>query len=124
VGLTRWDLTAVLDPLALTDGQHDLDLLAERWLHGDRLGLLLGWRATSFGIAGGYHHQQRALLGLSARVPLSASHRLRAGCSIELATLLLSHGDGAPTEWIALDRRLIDHVGLGLFVRVEYALDW
>lgn len=120
--LGPWNITAVLDPIFLSDGQHDLDLLVEHLLGGSRFSLLAGWRVTMIDVAGGQHRQQRPLVGLTAALPTLASGRLRSHWSLELATLLVKEGGGVGTEWIALDRGLIDHLALGMFVRIEYAI--
>ncbi len=116
-----WDLSLVLDPLAFTDAQHDADLLAEWMFSRDRFGLLLGWRLTSIGIAGGTHHQHRSLVGLTAALPSLLDGRIRSRWSLELSTQWVKHGGGLETEWIPFDRSFHDHVSFAMFVRVEYA---
>lgn len=121
-GLARgaWDFSVVLDPLVVADGQHDIDLFAERMFWDDRVGVLFGWRMTTVAIADGLFHQQRSLLGLTAALPDLAGGRIRSRWSLELATLWVKHGAGTDPEWIAGDRGLFDHFGFGMFVRIEY----
>lgn len=121
IGLGDWDASLVLDPLVFTDAQHDADLLVEWMFSPDRLGILLGWRLTSIGIAGGVHHQERSLLGITAALPSLLGGKLRSRWSLELSTLWLKHGGGLETEWIAFDRSFEDYMSFAMFVRVEYA---
>jgi len=116
-----WDGTLVVDPMAVLDGEHDLDALAE-WYPDERFALLFGWRWTAISVAEGILHQQRSLLGLTAVGPSFFGKRVRTSASLELETLWVKHGADTQTEWIGINRNFMDHVGLGLFVRVEYAL--
>lgn len=116
----QWDTTLVLDPLVLLDGQHDLDLLVERFF-GPRLGVLAGYRWSAISVDRGLHHQQRSLVGVTAVGPSFFDDRLRTRMSLELATLWVKHGGGTEVDWISGDRNLLDHFSLGLFVRIEYA---
>ena len=116
------DTLLVLDPMVVTDGQHDLDLLATWCPCAQRgWGLLAGWRTTSIGIADGTQLQQKLLLGFTA--PLPDLGPLRTRWSLELATLIVKHGAGLPREWIgfAQGRDFIDLVNFGMFVTFEYA---
>ena len=112
-----WDGTIVLDPYAILDGQHDLDVLAE-WYVGPRVGLLAGWRWTAIGIANGLVSQERALVGITGVGPTFG--RVHTSASLELATFIVAHGD-TKTEWIKADRDFLDHFSFGLFVRFDYA---
>ncbi len=122
-GLTfgKVDTLLVLDPMVVTDGQHDLDLIAT-WCPCDRpgWGLLGGWRMTSIGIADGTQLQQKLLLGFTA--PLPDLGPFRARWSFELATVIVKHGAGIPREWIgfAQGRDFIDLLNFGMFVTFEY----
>jgi hypothetical protein len=116
----QWDTTLVLDPLAVLDGEHDLDLVVERYF-GQRIGLLAGYRWSAISVDGGFHHQQRTLLGVTGTGPSFFDDRLRTKFSLEVATLWVKHGGGAETEWISADRNLLDHFSFGLSVRIEYA---
>ena len=116
-----WDATLVLDPMVVLDGEHTLDAIGE-WYAGSRIALLFGWRWSALGVADGTHHQQRSLVGVTLVGPDFWDRRIRTRASLELATLWVKHGGGAATDWISIDRNFLDHLGLGLSVRVEYAL--
>jgi hypothetical protein len=115
-----WDATMVVDPLALLDAQHDLDLVGEYYLH-DRIAVLFGWRWSAIAIAGGLHHQQRSLVGLTGAGPELFDDRLRTSFAFEVATLWVKHGGGTGAQWISFDRNLDDSILFGVFVRLEYA---
>lgn len=115
-----WDVTLVVDPLAVFDAQHDLDLLGEYYIH-DRVAALFGWRWTAIAVAGGVHHQQRSVVGLTGVGPDFFDKRLRTSFSLELATLWVAHGGGTGAQWISFDRNLDDTILFGVFVRLEYA---
>jgi hypothetical protein len=109
--------TLVLDPYAFLDGQHDLDLLVERFF-GPRIGLLAGWRWTAISVNNGILHQQRSLVGITGIGPTFGP--VQTSASLELAILWVKHGAGTMTEWISADRNLLDHFGFGLFARFDY----
>lgn len=115
-----WDTTLVLDPMVALDGQHDLDLIVERYF-GSRVAVLAGVRWSAVAVDGGYHHQDRTMLGVTGAGPRFFDGALLTKFSLELATLWVKHGGGAETDWISADRNLADHLSLGLFVRIEYA---
>jgi hypothetical protein len=123
VGMRRcvWDSTLVVDPMALLDGEHALDALAD-WYFDDRLALMLGWRWSVISVAEGYLQQQRSLVGITGLGPTFFDRRVRTSLSLELETLWVKYGAETKSEWIGINRNFMDHVGLGLFVRVEYAL--
>lgn len=112
-----WDGTVVLDPYALLDGQHDLDLLAEHYF-GPRIGVLVGWRWTAISVHDGLLSQQRSVVGVTGIGPTFGP--IHTSASLELAVLWVKHGAGTMTEWISADRNLLDHFGFGLFVRFDY----
>jgi hypothetical protein len=116
----KWDATLVVDPLVTFDGQHDLDVLGEYYMH-DRVALMLGWRWTAIAVHNGVHQQQRSLLGVTGIGPDFFAKRLRTSFSFEVATLWVKHGGGAETQWISFDRTLDDSILIGIFVRLEYA---
>jgi hypothetical protein len=122
IGLRRcaWDATLVVDPIATLDGEHDLDLVGEYYV-GSRVGVLFGWRWSAIDVAGGVHHQQRSLVGITGVGPAFFAERLRTSASLELSTLWVKHGGGVDADWISADRNLHDSFSLGLFVRIEYA---
>lgn len=117
-----WDTTIVLDPMVVLDGQHDFDLLVERFF-GPRIGVLAGYRWSAVAVDGGLHNQQRTLIGATAIGPSFLDDQLRTRFSLEMATLWVKHGGGVDSNWISADRNLLDHFSLGLFVRIEYARD-
>lgn len=115
-----WDTTLVVDPMAVLDGQHDLDVMTE-YFFGPRVGVLAGLRWSAVDVADGVHHQERTFVGVTGLGPTFWDDALRTKFSLELATLWVKHGGGTETDWISADRNLIDHFALGLFVRIEYA---
>jgi hypothetical protein len=115
-----WDGTIVLDPMVVLDGEHDLDLIGEHFF-GPRIGVLLGWRWSAIKVAGGLHHQQRSLVGITGVGPAFLDNAVRTSASLELSTLWVKHGGGVGADWISADRNLHDSFGLGLFVRIEHA---
>jgi len=116
----QWDTTLVLDPMAVLDGEHDLDLFVERYL-GQHVAMLAGYRWSAIAVDEGTHHQQRTTLGVTGVGPSFFGERLLTKFSLEVATLWVKHGGGAETQWISADRNLLDHFSFGLFVRIEYA---
>lgn len=118
--MCAWDTTLVLDPMVALDGQHDLDLMSERYL-GSRIAVLAGIRWSAVAVDGGYHHQDRTFVGVTGLGPQFFDGSLLTKFSLELATLWVKHGGGAQTDWISADRNLLDHFALGLFLRIEYA---
>lgn len=122
VELGAVDVSAVVDPLVLVDGQHDLDLAAAFHPGDTAWRLFGGLRATAIAVAGGTVWQESVLAGATAPLP-SPSRHLRATFGIELGVFVLRHGGGAPVEWVswASGRRFVESYDLGLFVRLEYA---
>jgi len=116
-----WDATLVLDPLAVFDGEHGLDLVGEYFV-SPRIALLAGLRWTAIAVDGGTHHQERTLVGVTGVGPALFGDALRTAFSFEIATLWVKHGGGAETDWISWDRNLLDHLAAGIFLRIEYAL--
>lgn len=117
-----WDTTLVVDPMVVLDGQHDLDLMVERYL-GPRVAVFAGARLSTVAVDGGHHYQERSIVGVTGVGPSFFDNALRTKFSLELATLWVKHGGGAQTDWISADRNLLDHFSLGLFVRIEHARD-
>jgi hypothetical protein len=114
-----------VDPMVLTDGQHDLDLLGEWLLAPGGWSLMGGWRASSIALDKGHQWQQKLVLGVAAGLPSLGGGRVRGRLGFELTTLLVKHGGGLPTDTISFGTRtrggLEDRLHLGLFVRFEYA---
>ena len=121
----RLSTIVVVDPLVLSDGEHDLDLLAEWLFVPGGWALLAGWRASSIGLYEGRQWQEKAVLGVGAGLPPLGGGRIRGRLGLEVAALIVKHGGGLPTDVITLSTRtkggLEDRVHLGLFVRFEYA---
>ena len=112
------DTLLVLDPMVVTDGQHDLDLLASI---GERYSFVAGWRTTTIGLVDGHQFQEKLILGLGAPLPMMGP--VRARWAFELATVVVKHGGGLPSETIsfASGRDFIDLINFGMFVTFEYA---
>ncbi len=121
IRIKRYDFIVALDPTFFLDGQHDLDVLVAPTLTPGWAGLV-GWRATSIGIAGGTQWQHKSLVGLMAQAPSFAGEHLRAHFGLELAILWVKHGAGLPTETFSLSspRHYLDLFNFGLFARFEY----
>lgn len=117
-----WDFILVLDPMFFTDGQHDIDLLAD-WEFASNWSALFGWRTTVIAIADGHQWQQKSVLGIAARLPDLVTGRLRAQWGFEVAFLWVKHGGGMPAAGISFEsfRHVSDHFNFGMFVRFEYA---
>jgi hypothetical protein len=113
------DVTVVLDPLVLADGQHDGDITVEWTPCGSPVAWLAGWRTSSIDLAEGRQWQHRSLVG--GTTALGELGPLRARFGAELSVFWVAHGAELPTAWLDLDRSITDRVRLGMFVRVEYA---
>jgi len=124
VRLGAWDAIAVVDLMAWTDGQMATDVMA---LHRSKSGWgwLVGWRWTRIGLADGAQNQQKLLLGCTGDLPRPARWG-RASWGVELATVVVKHGGGLPTETLsfASSRSFIDLVNFGMFVRFEFWRGW
>jgi hypothetical protein len=113
------DTLLVLDPMVVTDGQHDLDVLASV---GERYSVVAGWRTTTIGLVDGHQFQEKLIVGVGAPLPMIGG-AVRARWALELATVVVKHGGGLPTETIsfASGRDFIDLINFGMFVTFEYA---
>jgi hypothetical protein len=112
------DTLLVLDPMVVTDGTFDADLLAG---FGKTYSFIAGWRTTSIGLADGRQLQENLILGVGAPLPWFGP--IRARWALELATVIVKHGGGLPTDFIsfASGRDFIDLINFGMFVTFEYA---
>ena len=112
------ELDVLLDPLFWLDGQHTSDATLA-WRFDNRVAVHAGWRETTIGVDHGARYFESAVLGASVPVAGQAV-QLRAG--IELATLVVAHGDAMPAQWLSFDsgRRFIDSYAIDLFVQVRY----
>ncbi|MEZ4365035.1 MAG: hypothetical protein R2939_01965 [Kofleriaceae bacterium] len=113
--------TLVVDPMVVFDGQHDLDLRGAWTRCPDGWGPVLGWRTTAIGIADGHQLQHKLLVGLTAALP-RPTRRLAAQLTVELATVIVKHGAGLPSEWIsfASGRDYVDLLNFGVAITVAY----
>jgi hypothetical protein len=116
-----FDISLALDPMIVFDGQMDTDVLATKRVSDGDWGVFGGWRTSMIGIAGGRQFQEKAVVGLSGALP-EITCALRARWSFELATVVVKHGAGLPTDWISFaeGRDFVDLVNFGMFVTVEY----
>jgi hypothetical protein len=114
------DVSLTLDPMVLTDGQFDADLLSTTKLSDGGFGFVLGWRTTSIGILGGTQSQEKLVLGIGA--PLPVSPPLRIHWTFEATAMVVKHGGGLPTDWISFEqgRDFVDLINFGMFVTFEY----
>ncbi|HEU4730805.1 MAG TPA: hypothetical protein VFT22_23075 [Kofleriaceae bacterium] len=80
----------VIDPLVLVLGWEMLDVTLGRWIAGDRVELVGGWRQTSGPLASGRRYDEAVLVGADWTVPLSSRFRLAFG--LELETSIWRHG--------------------------------
>src|SRR6185295_22244 len=64
------DLSLTLDPMVITDGQLDTDLLATWKITEGGWGIITGFRNTRIGILGGREFQEKLVLGIGAPLPL------------------------------------------------------
>src|SRR5688500_8396764 len=90
------DVALVLDPMFVSDGQHDIDLLAG-W--GERWGFVGGWRTSAVGLLGGTHFQEKLVVGVTAPLPKLGPLRVR--WAFELAAVVVKHGADLPTDWLS-----------------------
>lgn len=116
------DLVAVLDPMSWTDGQLDLDLMAQWRLSPAGYAAFAGWRSTGIGIAGGTQWQQKLLVGAAGALPSFFDGALQAQWGLELATLVVKHGGGLESEVLRLksSRYWIDLLQFGMFARFSF----
>jgi len=115
------DLSLTLDPMVITDGQLDTDLLATVKLTDTGWGFITGVRNTRIGILGGNEFQEKLILGVSAPLPLLGDLPVRLRFGFEAAAVIVKHGADLPTDWIsfAQGRDFIDLINLGMYVTVE-----
>jgi len=123
VEIGRLDTLLVLDPMFWTDGQHDIDLLATWRVSRGGGGILAGWRTSAIGIEDGHQLQQKLVVGVGGPLSIFSSSAIRLRWAFELATVIVKHGGGLPSEVISFEsgRDFIDLVNFGMFVTFEYA---
>jgi hypothetical protein len=118
-----FDFIVVLDPMVVTDGELDVDLVATRTIGGSGYGVLLGWRPASIGLAEGRQFQHSALVG--AVGPLPRIGPLSVSWGVELAAVLVKHGGGLPMDRLSLESMsaLGDNFNANMFLRIGYAAE-
>ena len=121
IRMADFDFLVVVDPMVLVDGQFDLDVLAAWRPFGAPWSAMVGWRTTAIELATGSQYQQRLLLGTTADLP-SVLDSIGATWGLELATVLVRHGGGLPSESIAFTsgRHFIDYINFGMFLRIHF----
>ena len=120
VQLGRLDLIGVVDPMVWADGEMDLDLLATVRVNRCGYRALVGWRNASIALDQGRHFQETLLLGATAPLPSLGPLVLQVG--VELATVLVKHGGGLPSETtsFANTTELGDNANISMFLRIGY----
>jgi hypothetical protein len=115
------DLSLTLDPMVITDGQLDTDVLATLRLTDNGWGLITGFRNTRIGILGGNEFQEKLILGIGAPLPVLGDLSVRLRWGLEVATVIVKHGADLPTDWIsfAQGRDFIDLINFGMYVTFE-----
>ena len=115
------DITAIVDPLAMVDRQHDLDVVAGLAAGATGWRITAGVRATAISLGDGWAWQDKALLGVTAPLPLSSSH-VHAIVGLEASLLVVKYGGGVDSEWLSLGsgRRFWESYDLSMFVRIAY----
>lgn len=113
------DVTLVLDPMLMIDGQHDADLLVAR---NSDWSPFAGYRLTTIALANATHKQHKLLVGLVANLPKIGKGTIAGQLGLEMSTLIAKHGAGLPTEslFASNGRDFIDLINFGMFLRFEY----
>jgi hypothetical protein len=116
-----FDISLTLDPMVITDGQLDTDLLATTRITDGGWGIITGWRTTSIGLFGGREYQEKLVLGIGAPLPLFGDLSVRMRWAFEAATVIVKHGGDLPTDWISFEqgRDFVDLINFGMFVTFE-----
>jgi hypothetical protein len=116
-----FDLSLTLDPMVITDGQLDTDLLATWRVTDTGWGVITGFRNTRIGILGGQEYQEKLLLGIGAPLPLFGDRSVRLRWGLEAAAVIVKHGADLPTDWISFSqgRDFVDLINFGMYVTFE-----
>jgi len=116
-----FDLSLTLDPMVITDGQLDTDVLATVKVTDSGWGIITGFRNTRIGILGGNEFQEKLIVGVGAPLPLLGDLSARLRWGLEAATVIVKHGADLPTDWIsfAQGRDFVDLINFGMFVTFE-----
>jgi hypothetical protein len=118
------EATLVLDPLYLTDGEHDLDAVVG-WRPSaahPAWAVTGGWRLVTFDLGAGTRVHQHVLVGASVTLPCLV-RGVRAELGLELAFVAAQHGAGLGTEWFPTDDRVLDVIQPAMSLRIEHAWD-
>jgi hypothetical protein len=115
------DLSLTLDPMVITDGQLDTDVLATWKVTDGGWGIITGFRNTRIGILGGREFQEKLLLGVGAPLPLFGDLSVRMRWGFEAGLVIVKHGADLPTDWISFEqgRDFVDLINFGMFVTFE-----
>jgi hypothetical protein len=118
----RVELSAVLDPMFWTDGQHDIDLTGSYGLGELGLAVVAGLRTTSIPLVGPRQWQHKLLTGASAPVDALRVAGVQATWGIELATVVVKHGGSVDTEWLSFAEPAgyLDFVNFAMYLRFDY----
>lgn len=117
--LCRLDLVGVVDPMVVFDGEMDLDVLALFDVHRG-YSALAGWRAATISLSGGRQFQETLLVGVTGPLPSLGPVTVQFG--VELATVIVKHGGGVPTDWTSFgsSSHLGDNMNISMFLRIGY----
>jgi hypothetical protein len=115
------DLSVTLDPMVITDGQLDTDVMATWKVTDGGWGILTGFRNTRIGILGGREFQEKLLLGVGSPLPLFGDLSVRMRWGLEAAVVIVKHGADLPADWISFEqgRDFVDLINFGMFVTFE-----
>ena len=116
------DLSLTVDPMVISDGQLDTDLISTVKLTDAGWGALLGWRTTMIGILGGREFQEKLVIGVGAPLPLLGDG-IRMRWALEATAVIVKHGGDLPTDWISFKegRDFVDLINFGMFITFEGA---
>lgn len=113
----------VVDPFFWTDAQSSTDLTAH-WLT-DSLQPFAGWRLNTIGVLDDTQLQHNLLLGVGLPFPTFFEGLLGGQWGLEMATTLVQHGGGLPTQVIGFEyeREYVDLVNFSMYARFHFNLE-
>jgi hypothetical protein len=119
------DLSLTLDPMVITDGQLDTDLVATWKVTDGGWGIITGFRNTRIGILGGREFHEKLLLGVGSPLPLFGDLSVRMRWGLEAGLVIVKHGADLPADWISFEqgRDFVDLINFGMFVTFECCSD-